>query len=723
MKVKTLLISLAFLCLSYTLQAQFNVEAHYANGQIWVTWERDMLIAPPETFEIYRGKKAFSSTTEGHVKLVGRLFEDEWTPFALRTQLGILTNYRIPDGMGGTITLPNNKGLFVATVQADEHLDDFFYAVVAHGMTAVSTSNISGPVIHHYSPSDPPICHLQNTFAQPNNYFGQAYYMWADGRYDENAGRPDFQVMANEHKNGMPSFFIVSYKGSLRTQYNSMTHWLHGGHGTAHDNLPNDKPGVDLTLANSQLLVSHNDDFIRYIFNEDSGFATLSVEPSNSWWFGWTREHDPFNHIDFPPGIADTIINYTQRRILWINNWVKNHYHVDPRRISIQGHSVGAAGALALAKAFPYSFSTATLFNCGFQRASGDNPAVKNLFHDRFRNLPTNLKLLSGATVHINEVFTLNDPISIHRDFPIINVFNGTNDVSETMGWTADVIAQYREADSLGWGCRLYWDERGHGIASPVGLGSFWSMGLSPDQTRRDDVMYQGRYLLGQSFPAIHDLRPPVVPGNADPAVDPNGTWAGHYDWGGVVDQYCRWEAVMWLNGTGMMLNPVDFMPNPVQRASVAVRKPNLFRPSPGTTLFWELRNETTGVLLRSGTTSPGSNGLVKISDLPIIRFPNRVRLIISCDSIVQGRRLADMGSMPEVKLFPNPADDFVHIHAGTGNSLQAVRIIDPLGKTVFAQQFDQVTQARISLIALAKGLYMVEIKTDEGILIKKLQK
>ena len=76
-------------------------------------------------------------------------------------------------------------------------------------------------------------------------------------------------------------------------------------------------PGNGRTLTaltdSTPYLVAHNDDFQRYVEGQ------LLFQETNSWWFGWGKNHDPFD-ANFEPAEGDTVINYTQRRILWIND-------------------------------------------------------------------------------------------------------------------------------------------------------------------------------------------------------------------------------------------------------------------------------------------------------------------------------------------------------------------------------------------------------------------
>lgn len=115
---------------------------------------------------------------------------------------------------------------------------------------------------------------------------------------------------------------------------------------------------------------------------------------------------------------GDTIINYTQRRILWSTDWLVSEMNADPERVFIQGHSVGSAGTTALAKAFPNRFAIASIFNNGFD--GPQDSGGETILGTAEQNLPTNLRNFQGEVVHINDLYNLSTPIATMRDLPIM---------------------------------------------------------------------------------------------------------------------------------------------------------------------------------------------------------------------------------------------------------------------------------------------------------------
>ncbi len=627
-------------CASTTAPAlaygQVNVAAHYADGQVWVHWTED--VSPPETYAVYIKNAPFTSVNEA--QLVGRLFREEWLPLMLQAQAsGTPSGWVIPDGISGRDTLAADEGLFVHTPLVP---GDRWYAVVRWGdTTATAGVNLVGPVSVTVSPADPPEPQLQHEYVQDGQWLVSWYAMWAHGQDDHLGGRPDFPVMANRHKNGMPSLFLLSRPTVLPAGPRPLVHWLHGGSGTASQSRPGTRTSVYIDPEDG-FLCAHNDDFIRYM--QGAGVLT---QPTNSWHFGWTVNHDPFDSTFTTPALTDSVINYTQRRYTWIHNWLLAHFPIDSHRVAVQGHSVGSAGTTAWAKAYPELFSTATVINNGFMGPGDENgaldelppgattTAVHNLFGARCDNLPTNLRRAGGEVVRAYELFDHTTPISPVRDLPLFRSLHGKHDVNAVMQWDAHVVAQYRGADSLALGAHLYWDERDHSLGA---VPSYFSHGdLSSEQTERDNVVYQGRYRNDVSYPAFFNHR--LYPNSHDPgdgtkgttadsvfSGDDWGTWGGFHDWpsDSITDEPTRWECDIWLIDESVWLP--DNCPYESLITDVTIRRPNSFRPSPGTPIYWCVTS-TAGDTLQDGFTSVTAEGLAIADSVVTPRAPDRRRL------------------------------------------------------------------------------------------------
>ncbi len=608
----------AALAIPLGASAQDSVRAWYADGQVWVVWHT----TPPDpvTYGIYAGAAAFTNTADA--ALIGRTFAEEWMGGRLKHNASDSTiTYTIPDTTGGTYTLAADEGLFVETVHASGAK---YYAVAKWGDTDVTNSVTASAVDFTYSPGvDPPECQPQLSDTTSTGYPYTIYCMWADGRDDQDSGRPDFPVMANFAKNGAPHVVKVSEPiGGPGTAPHPAVWFLHGGEGSAKGSSPDDREEIDLRITQGYL-VAHDDHLVRDATNDP--FVN-----QNTWFFGWRKNFDPFvPPVDPAPG--DTVINYTQRRFLWINEWMIRRLDVDRRRVSIMGHSVGSSGTNQMAKAYPNTFATACTFNNGLGGPNGVHP----LFGDATTNLATNLVNRDGETVQMADVWDMTTNISLERDLALTRVFHGKQDQNGTMLWDSLVVANYREADAEGWGIHLYWDERGHGLET---WDSYWSHGVAPDsQTARDDVAYQMRYRSNQSYPAFYNLQfqpESADPGNGVPTDgDAWGTWGGWHDWelDTIVDQEDRWGVTAILVGdsaVGGTGSPVDSCPFDSLTSDLAIRKPQSFLPGPGAAVHWHVVRLSDGDTLQSGIASIASDSLVTATGVTLYREPDRVRIV-----------------------------------------------------------------------------------------------
>lgn len=625
-----------FLLFINNLFSQTGIRAWYAKGQVWIVW--NTTLKDSASFEIYESASPFTSTK--NAVLIGRLFLHEWKAGALRDQVnGQMKNinFRIPKG-NSTYRLDRNEGLFVKTPHSSG-LN--YYAVVKRGNKSV-TRNVNGTdsIRHYYDPvRDPVQCHAQLDTIWQGGFKGRYYYMWADGRQDYRDSRPDFPVMANAYKNGMPSLFIVSEALHMDTTAGKKipaTLWLHGGGGSALQSIPGSREEINI-IPEKGILVAHNDDFFRIDSIERQD--TIIGFHSNTWFFGWAKNENPFDMVHFPSA-NDTIINYTQRRLIWINDWLIKNYRVDSTAISVNGHSMGSAGATALMKSYPQKFATATIFNNGL-----DGPDLTDqgyhLFGDRNTNLPTNL-IRRGAidpVVRIYQVFNLNDRNSMERDLPLVRMFHGKNDDRGVMRWDGYVVQEYKKADSIGWGMQLYWGERQHGLEGWWAKHDHWSSSLD-SQTFRDNVSYEETYRSAISYPAFFNHRSDHKnhdPGDGTPGTDLDprtdssgiigigaghdwGTWGGYHDWNRetMIDTPERWRVTAWLIDTASFAaynSPNDFL-----TADVSIRRPKQFKPVTGANVAWYVIDTLTSDTLQRGVAAVCDDDLVVIPGVNVYK-------------------------------------------------------------------------------------------------------
>jgi hypothetical protein len=386
-----LLLSLlpALVALVPRLPAQTSVRAHYANGQVWVTWDvQDAVLTNcvptltpalsngvpvvvsnclPATYAIYWSGNPVTNTTTA--LLVGRLFRQEWSASILRNDVqasfsSAPTGFRIPDGAGGYRVLATNEGVFVHTVRSNfaGH-----YAVRPFGATNVPAAWRVPLTNALFDLGDPPICHLQIRGTN-DGYPVEWYTMWADGDTNLAAARPDFPVMENDRRRGVPHNFSITYPqtGTLPATNIPACVAFHSGDAQAKMWLPENPGFRSIGLAPAgQLLVAVED----RLFSIRNGFVDAESVTST----GYVPSFDPFfNHQVNPlyssplsvlPASNEVVVPFPLYRLNWTLDWLYAHKAVDSNRVALVGHSGGAKGSMLWSHASPERFSAVGLYN------------------------------------------------------------------------------------------------------------------------------------------------------------------------------------------------------------------------------------------------------------------------------------------------------------------------------------------------------------------------
>jgi polyhydroxybutyrate depolymerase len=562
--MKSLAILLTWLLASIApLVAQSNVRAHYTNGQVWIVWEVPPQILTnciptltpalsngvpvifsncvPQTCAIYTSPLPVTNTATA--TLLGRLFAQEGLAAILRDDIeasfgAAPTGFRIPDGAGGYRILDTNHGVFVHTVRSNFTAH---YAVRPFGETNVPAAWRSGPVTATYSlaPEHAPTCHLQ-VRGTNGGYPVEWWTMWTDGDTNLASARPDFPLMANDHRRGVGhNFFVCEPRvGGLPASDIPACVALHSGDSQARMWLP-DKDGfssVGLEPAGS-LLVALEDRLHMLIGGR--------VDPVSVLRAGYVPTMDPFLNVPFGRGIEPTAANlppddavvfpYTLARFNWTLDWLYAHKAVDSNRVAAVGHSGGALGTLFWVQASPERFAAVNLYGPSL----GDFPdGSGHLFGTRAQNLPLLLSNRAGQLVRATDLNQLGASFSPLRDLPFTRIFLGKREenwgVDDNRNYRGDIIEQYTVADQLGLGAAVFWDLREHGVegwtyrnmtnklANPpncspnqtVAISGSWSINdlwvpTLSTQFRRDDATNQIHHRADLSYPAFFncDLR------------------------------------------------------------------------------------------------------------------------------------------------------------------------------------------------------------------------
>lgn len=703
--MKQLLFCAAILTFSWQGFSQTNVRAWYADGQVFVVWKTGLPIA--ETYAIYASPTAFTNTA--NATLVGRPFALEYLGYGLKDNLSDTTaTYRIPNGEGGIYQLALDEGLFVFTPHQTGSL---YFAVATWGNnTVVPGQNLTANAVPFtYDPTEDPVeCHLQRVFPSPfaSGYACFAYCLWADGRQNHWEGRSDFPIMANKAKNGMPGIFLVSVPVNLdTTEAFALSVWLHGGGGIARQSLAGSRREVDIKPEQG-ILVAHDDKMYGY----RGGIAPHPDQPT--WHFGWGKNYDPFTLNSSLA--ADTIINFTQRRYLWVDGWLAKHFNIDTNRINIHGHSMGSAGALGLVKSFPDHYGSASLFNTGCAGPE-DNSNTAYIFGTKADNFPTNLKNRNNEFVRFFNLWDLYTNCSPVRDLPLIRHWHGKNDDNGTMRWSPVVVENFIICDSIGTGIQNYWSERPHGIDLAPAFNDHWIQGTPAiQQTVADNVNFaEAHYRSDESFPAFFNHR--LSPKNNDPGTgliginngdgDNWGTWGGYHRWEEISETYQSWQVTAWLESNALF--PNDNAPENFLVADLVIRRPQLFQPATGETVSWSVKELTTGNTLQSGTTTVQADNLVVVPQ--VVVFKETIRKVLITIEQVSTSTQESYFANTLLRISPNPTSGILF----TAPDWRDVRIIDVNGKEVkrFNLSFPGQT---LDVSDLPGGLYFLDVLTSD---------
>lgn len=582
-----------------------NLRTWHTDGQTFLVWEHSDQ-GPPisDTYSIYRSDQPI--TTIDGAELIGIVSADNGSNRRLQGYVPTIdARWRLPTGFGVNYELMDNEAYFVVTPREEGVR---YYAVTPSGGISIlpGSNSMLDPVTESI---DPVTCTIQYQDEQV-----VIYGHWIDGRSDPDSGRADYPVMGNRLSNGLGFDFAVWLPESgLPFDEFPMVGWLHGA---------------------GQCLVT--EEVVRYAnrlvpdglfvsFDDPLPIGTISPVDGVTFWFGYTDEFDRFDP-DSVPGDSSTVIDYTARRVWWTTEWLIEKYRIDPRRITLAGHSMGGAGAVLHSQLRPDLYAAALAYVPPLVlREAGGNDRFHPIFGTVDQNLPTNIEGETGIWDLLDLKWRNRLP---HPDWPYSLIVTGKADSSAPWEVSRDV---YLELDESRVGYALYWDERSHDDCS----GSYFcsSSHLSP--------AFLTRFRRADSYPAFSNTddmpwlpgRQPD-PGNGDPEDgDPWGTWGGYLEWDGddIIDTPDRWECTLRVTSESRFGS--DIPESDTLLTDVTPRNLQLFSPGDPRARFdsrpcyWELIDRTDGSLLQEGTILPEPDGSLVVRDLRISKDPSRLVL------------------------------------------------------------------------------------------------
>ena len=127
-----------------------------------------------------------------------------------------------------------------------------------------------------------------------------------------------------------------------------------------------------------------------------------------------------------------------------------------------------------------------------------------------------------------------------------------------------------------------------------------------------------------------------------------------------------------------------------------------------------------------SETIPPGGNG-----DYRKVYFTEGgIGFVIGNNGIILKKSINT--SIPEInnssnliiEMYPNPTNDLLNIYFGRLKSSKVqIKILDILGKFVYETNFKMITNLAVDISKLERGIYLIYIRTDKEIIVRKLIK
>jgi hypothetical protein len=108
----------------------------------------------------------------------------------------------------------------------------------------------------------------------------------------------------------------------------------------------------------------------------------------------------------------------------------------------------------------------------------------------------------------------------------------------------------------------------------------------------------------------------------------------GYYDWdlATLTDTAMNWALTLWMTGASSYTNDVPAFTT--ASADLSIRRPQQFKPAPGTPFYWAALRLADGNILQSGSSTVDVGTLVTVSRLNLFKNPERLRLEVSLTPI-----------------------------------------------------------------------------------------
>ncbi len=286
----------------------------------------------------------------------------------------------------------------------------------------------------------------------------------------------------------------------------------------------------------------------RLVLDSRDAIVTPAGGPMETYWFGYVCIPQWWD------GKEPRAWNFTERRMLWIIDWVIKKYGADPDRVCASGGSMGAWGSTTFALRHPEIFA-AVYPNRPRTRQLGMPSLVK------ISGKKEEVLIWDGSTTYFERMDMVKFVLEHRDDLPFYCWCCGRRDGFATWQEQVDMAKAMKESRH---GFAFAWNDGDHSSgAQPMGrLLKYYG----PDKFARNI-----------SYPAFSNSSIDDDPGPGDPAAgDKEGGINLGFLWKDVVDEEDKWS-VRLANDLCKAEMTVDVTPRRCQK----------FKPKPGEKFKW----------------------------------------------------------------------------------------------------------------------------------------
>lgn len=320
------------------------------------------------------------------------------------------------------------------------------------------------------------------------------------------------------------------------------------------------------------------------------------------------------------------LVDYHARRVLWMLDWAKEKYPVDPERVALEGASMGGIGSLLIAMKYPERFSSvrSTVPPLGISRSMRESFMRTRESASTAASRPAEGR--SGRSFRSEGASSLSTmmpivPFDFVEDNPAINYPYITIVAGRT-----DTLVRFRDkvefaqlAQEKKLPFQLIWHAGGHGG------------GQAPEDlptTRTISAPDLGSFRINQSFPAIANSTLNDDPGTVDLAVPPErrpawdapgvgdlvGSINGQITWdrASIVDEADRYEITLRIE---------EWAELDQGTADVTPRRVQNFKTKPGEKVYYQVLQGG------EGSVEADEHGFVTVKNVPLTREGTRLLL------------------------------------------------------------------------------------------------